>query len=238
MSTFNFPHIRKRSCRPYPESGAGTVEYVIVVLVAIVIGAGLLAFGNQVSGQVSKTGISISSWFSKANGTGGTGGGNAGGSSGSGGSTGNTTKTWPGTPDLRMVLVGGDSNMDKRVVFLVGRLPSDDEIECTVDYSLPFTPTGTDGETPGTVQLKKLNGSPSVFSGQSDNFHIGQAHYLADTQKPVKMVAHLSSTKYGSKDVEFSSGLPTLNDGLSDRTNFCYSDSVNGIVTGNPWNFD
>lgn len=154
MSTFKLPHIRKRSCRPYPESGAGTVEYVIVVLVAIVIGAGLLAFGNQVSGQVSKTGISISSWFSKANGTGGTGGGNAGGSSGSGGSTGNTTKTWPGTPDLRMVLVGGDSNMDKRVVFLVGRLPSDDEIECTVDYSLPFTPTGTDGETPGTVQLK------------------------------------------------------------------------------------
>ena len=137
-----------------------------------------------------------------------------------------------------MVLVAGDSNMDKRVVFLVGRLPSDDEIECTVDYSLPFTPTGTDGKTPGTVQLKKINGSPSVFSGQSDNFHIGQAHYLAGTQKPVKMVAHLSSTKYGSKDVEFSSGLPTLNDGLSDRTNFGYSDSVNGIVTGNPWNFD
>lgn len=145
MSTFNFSHIRKRSCRPYPESGGGTVEYVIVVLVAIVIGSGLLAFGNQVSGQVAKTGNSISSWFSKANGSGGTGGGNA------GGSTDNTTKTWPGTPDLRMVLVGGDSNMDKCVVFLVGRLPSDDEIECTVDYSLPFTPTGTDGETPGTV---------------------------------------------------------------------------------------
>ena len=32
------------------EQGAGTVEYVIVVLVAIVIGSGLLAFGNQVSG--------------------------------------------------------------------------------------------------------------------------------------------------------------------------------------------
>lgn len=61
------------------EQGAGTVEYVIVVLVAIVIGSGLLAFGNQVSGQVTKTGNSISSWFSKANGTGGTGGGNAGG---------------------------------------------------------------------------------------------------------------------------------------------------------------
>lgn len=64
------------------EQGAGTVEYVIVVLVAIVIGSGLLAFGNQISGQVSKTGNSISSWFSKANGTGGTGGGNAGGGGG------------------------------------------------------------------------------------------------------------------------------------------------------------
>ena len=64
------------------EQGAGTVEYVIVVLVAIVIGSGLLAFGNQVSGQVSKTGDSISSWFSKANGTGGTGGGIAGGGGG------------------------------------------------------------------------------------------------------------------------------------------------------------
>ena len=42
----------------------------------------LLAFGNQVSGQVTKTGDSISSWFSKANGTGGTGGGNAGGGGG------------------------------------------------------------------------------------------------------------------------------------------------------------
>lgn len=41
------------------EQGAGTVEYVIVVLVAIVIGGGLLAFGNQVSGQVTKTGGSI-----------------------------------------------------------------------------------------------------------------------------------------------------------------------------------
>ena len=46
---------------------------------AIVIGSGLLTFGNQVSGQVTKTGNSISSWFSKANGTGGTGGGNTGG---------------------------------------------------------------------------------------------------------------------------------------------------------------
>ena len=65
------PRIRKRSGRRYPEFGAGVVEYVIVVIVAVVIGSGLLAFGNQVSGQVTKTGDSISSWFSKANGTGG-----------------------------------------------------------------------------------------------------------------------------------------------------------------------
>lgn len=65
------PRIRKRSGRLYPEFGAGAVEYVIVVIVAVVIGSGLLAFGNQVSGQVTKTGNSISSWFSKANGTGG-----------------------------------------------------------------------------------------------------------------------------------------------------------------------
>ena len=221
--------------RLFTEQGAGTVEYVIVVLVAIVIGSGLLAFGNQISGQVTKTGGSISSWFSKANGTGG---GNAGGTGESGGSTENTAKTWPGTPDLRMVLVGGETNMDKCVVFLVGNLPSDDEIECSVDYSLPFTATGTDSETPGTVQLKKINGSSAVFSGQSTNFHIGMAAYLADTQKPVKMVAHLSSTKYGNKDVEFSSGLPTLNNAASDKTSFGYSDSLSGIVTGNPWNFD
>lgn len=53
---------------------------------AIVIGSWLLAFGNQVSGQVAKTGNSISSWFSMANGAGGTGGGNAGGEVGGAGS--------------------------------------------------------------------------------------------------------------------------------------------------------
>lgn len=40
----NYPPTKKRSCRTYPESGAGTVEYVIVLIVAVVIGAGLLGF--------------------------------------------------------------------------------------------------------------------------------------------------------------------------------------------------
>ena len=74
--------ISKFTGRWITEQGAGTVEYVIVVLVAIVIGSGLLAFGNQVSGQVTKTGAGISSWFSKANGSGGTGCGEGGGGGG------------------------------------------------------------------------------------------------------------------------------------------------------------
>lgn len=53
--------IRNRVYAGEIAGGADTVEYVIVVLVAVVIGAGLLAFGNQVSGQVTKTGDNISS---------------------------------------------------------------------------------------------------------------------------------------------------------------------------------
>lgn len=34
------------------------------------------------------------------------------------------------------------------------------------------------------------------------------------------------------RNTKASSGLPTLNNSASDRTNFGYSDSVNGIVTG------
>lgn len=63
------------------EKGAGTVEYVIVILVAIVIGGGLLTFGNRMSGQITETGDSIGSWFGKATGSGGTGGETTGGGS-------------------------------------------------------------------------------------------------------------------------------------------------------------
>ena len=71
---------RRRTLR---ESGGDTVEYIIVILAVVAIGGGLMGFGNQVSGQIGKTGNSISSWFGKANGAGdnasggnGTGGGN------------------------------------------------------------------------------------------------------------------------------------------------------------------
>lgn len=63
------------------EAGGDTVEYIIVILAVVAIGGGLMGFGNQVSGQVSKTGNSISSWFGKANGA----GDNASGGNGAGG---------------------------------------------------------------------------------------------------------------------------------------------------------
>ena len=46
--------------------GADTVEYVIVAIVAVIIGAALIAFGNQMQKQMTKTGNSISSWFESA----------------------------------------------------------------------------------------------------------------------------------------------------------------------------
>lgn len=59
----NYPPTKKRSCRTYPESGAGTVEYVIVLIVAVVIGAGLLGFGTKIAQQVNETGDTIGGWF-------------------------------------------------------------------------------------------------------------------------------------------------------------------------------
>lgn len=78
-----FPTASKYRHRTRREFGGETVEYIIVILAVVVIGGGLMGFGNQVSGQIGKTGNSISSWFGKANGAGdnasggnGTGGGN------------------------------------------------------------------------------------------------------------------------------------------------------------------
>lgn len=47
-------------------AGEIAVEYVIVAIVAVIIGAALIAFGNQMQQQMTKTGNSISSWFESA----------------------------------------------------------------------------------------------------------------------------------------------------------------------------
>lgn len=55
--------IRNLSSRCHPERGGDAVEYVIVLLAVVVIGAGLLAFGTKVAGQVGEVGNTIGGWF-------------------------------------------------------------------------------------------------------------------------------------------------------------------------------
>ena len=57
--------IRNRVYAGEIAGGADTVEYVIVAIVAVVIGAALIAFGNQMR-EMDKTGNSISQWFDGA----------------------------------------------------------------------------------------------------------------------------------------------------------------------------
>lgn len=58
--------IRNRVYAGEIAGGADTVEYVIVAIVAVVIGAALIAFGNKMQQEMTTTGNSISTWFSKA----------------------------------------------------------------------------------------------------------------------------------------------------------------------------
>lgn len=58
--------IRNRVYAGEIAGGADTVEYVIVAIVAVVIGAGLIAFGNQMRKQMDETGKSITNWFTSA----------------------------------------------------------------------------------------------------------------------------------------------------------------------------
>lgn len=58
--------IRNRVYAGEIAGGADTVEYVIVAIVAVVIGAALIAFGNTMRDQMDKTGSSISQWFDGA----------------------------------------------------------------------------------------------------------------------------------------------------------------------------
>lgn len=58
--------IRNRVYAGEIAGGADTVEYVIVAIVAVIIGAALIAFGNKMQKEMTKTGNSISSWFETA----------------------------------------------------------------------------------------------------------------------------------------------------------------------------
>lgn len=58
--------IRNRVYAGEIAGGADTVEYVIVAIVAVVIGAALIAFGNTMRSQMDETGKSITQWFTYA----------------------------------------------------------------------------------------------------------------------------------------------------------------------------
>lgn len=58
--------IRNRVYAGEIAGGADTVEYVIVAIVAVIIGAALIAFGNKMQQQMTMTGNSISAWFESA----------------------------------------------------------------------------------------------------------------------------------------------------------------------------
>lgn len=112
--------------RLWREDGSDTVEYVIVVLVALVIGAALLAFGNQVSGQISKTGDSIGSWFGKTTGI------------GDNGSSGNNGTQLPAPS----VSVSGMDVVGEKITAEVSNLP-DGTNHVNYQWQYSYTKTGT-----------------------------------------------------------------------------------------------
>lgn len=129
---------RRRTLR---ESGGDTVEYIIVILAVVAIGGGLMGFGNQVSGQIGKTGNSISSWFGKANGAGdnasggnGTGGGNNAGGENKGDENSGSQLQAPTVSVTGMDVVG------ERVTAKVSNLP---EGANQVSYQWQYSPTKT-----------------------------------------------------------------------------------------------
>ena len=58
--------IRNRVYAGEIAGGADTVEYVIVAIVAVVVGAALIAFGNTMRSQMDETGKSITNWVNGA----------------------------------------------------------------------------------------------------------------------------------------------------------------------------
>lgn len=119
------------------ESGGDTVEYIIVILAVVAIGGGLMGFGNQVSGQVSKTGNSISSWFGKANGAGdNASGGNSAGGENKGDENSGSQLQAPTVSITGMDVVG------ERVTAKVSNLP-EGATQVSYQWQYSSTKTGT-----------------------------------------------------------------------------------------------
>lgn len=157
---------RNLSNRCHPERGSETVEYIIVILAVVVIGGGLMGFGNQVSGQIGKTGNSISSWFGKANGAGdNASGGNGGGGNNAGG--GNKGDENSGSQlQAPTVSVTGMDVVGERVIAKVSNLP---EGANQVSYQWQYSPTKT-----GTFSDIKYGGNKNSYeiSEEDEDYYL------------------------------------------------------------------
>lgn len=145
---------RRRTLR---ESGGDTVEYIIVILAVVAIGGGLMGFGNQVSGQVTKTGNSISSWFGKANGAGGE--NNAGGENKGDENSGSQLQA-------PTVSVTGMDVVGERVTAKASNLPAG---ATQVSYQWQYSPTKT-----GTFSDIKYGGNTNSYeiSEEDEDYYL------------------------------------------------------------------
>lgn len=161
-----FPTASKYRRRSRHEFGGETVEYIIVILAVVVIGGGLMGFGNQVSGQIGITGNSISSWFGKANGAGdNASGGNGGGGNNAGG--GNKGDENSGSQlQAPTVSVTGMDVVGERVIAKVSNLP---EGVNQVSYQWQYSPTKT-----GTFSDIKYGGNKNSYeiSEEDEDYYL------------------------------------------------------------------
>lgn len=135
--------------------------------VFVVIGGGLMGFGNQVSGQIGKTGNSISSWFGKANGAGdnasggnGTGGGNNAGGENKGDENSGSQLQAPTVSVTGMDVVG------ERVTAKASNLP---EGATRVSYQWQYSATKT-----GTFSDIKYGGNKNSYeiSEEDEDYYL------------------------------------------------------------------
>lgn len=146
--------------------GKSGMHVLVRILAVVVIGGGLMGFGNQVSGQIGKTGNSISSWFGKANGAGdNASGGNGGGRNNAGG--GNKGDENSGSQlQAPTVSVTGMDVVGERVTAKASNLP---EGANQVSYQWQYSATKT-----GTFSDIKYGGNKNSYeiSEEDEDYYL------------------------------------------------------------------
>ena len=166
MKHLPFP-IKPHRRRIQNEAGGDTVEYIIVILAVVVIGGGLMGFGNQVSGQVTKTGNSISSWFGKANDAGDNASGGNGAGGGNNASGGNKGDENSGSQlQAPTVSITGMDVVGERVTAKATNLPDG---ATRVSYQWQYSPTKT-----GTFSDIKYGGNKNSYeiSEEDEDYYL------------------------------------------------------------------